>query len=92
VSVDAGIGLARLAHRLAEGAVALDAMHGDVARIVVGGEQIFADLSTLVMDRARRQRLRLAVRASRRRTRIDAEGAGKMLVARDAGPPLLDTT
>jgi hypothetical protein len=40
--IDAGIGLARLAHRLAEGAVALDAMHGRVARVIVGGEEIVA--------------------------------------------------
>src|SRR4029079_6166566 len=31
VSIDAGIGLARLAHRLAEGAIALDAVHGSIA-------------------------------------------------------------
>jgi hypothetical protein len=38
MAVDAGIELARLAHRLADGAVAVDAMHGDIARVVVGGE------------------------------------------------------
>jgi len=40
--VDAGIELVRLTHRFADGAVAVDAMDGDVARVVVGGEQIFA--------------------------------------------------
>ena len=40
--VDAGIELVRLAYRFADGAVAVDAMDGDVARVVVSGEQIFA--------------------------------------------------
>src|SRR5215813_9937821 len=82
--VDAGIKLARLAHRLADGAVAVDAMHGDVARVVVGGEQIFAGSVDAGMDRARRQGLRLAMRREGARDRIDAEGIGQMRGAGDA--------
>ncbi len=42
VAVDAGIDLARLAHLITERAVTLDAMDGDIAGVVVGGEEIFA--------------------------------------------------
>src|SRR5262249_59336807 len=61
MAVDAGIERARLAHRLADGAVAVDAMHGNIARVVVGGEQIFAGPVDAGVDRAGRQGLRLAL-------------------------------
>ena len=86
MSVDAGIGLARLAHRVAEGAVVLDAMHGHVARIIIGGEEIFARFVDAGMDGTRRQRLRLAVRLQGARRGIDAECAGEMLVTRGTRP------
>ena len=52
--VNAGIELARLAHRLANGAITVDTMDGDIARVVVGGEQIFAGLIDAGVDWARR--------------------------------------
>jgi hypothetical protein len=67
-------------------------MDGDVARVVVGGEQIFARPVDAGVNRTRRQGLRLAVRCERARNRIDAEGIGQMRGAGNAGPPLLDTT
>jgi len=76
MAVDAGIEFARLAHRLADGAVAVNAMHGDIARIVVGGEQIFAGAVDASVDRAGRQGLRLAMRREGARARIDAKGIG----------------
>src|SRR5438034_2528961 len=52
--IDAGIELVRLAYRFADGAVAVDAMDGDVARVVVGGKQIFARPVDAGVNRTRR--------------------------------------
>src|SRR5262249_49983355 len=60
--IDAAIDLSRLAYEVADRAVALDRMHRDVARIVVGDEQIVAGAIHAGVDRARRQHLRLAMR------------------------------
>ena len=76
--IDAGIELAGLSHRPADRAVAVDVVHRHVARVVVGGEQIFAGRVDAGMDRARRKRLRLAMRLQRTRAGIDAEGIGAM--------------
>ncbi len=60
----------------AERAVRLDAMDRDVARIVVGGQQIFARAVDAAMHRPRRQRCDVAVRRERAGRRIDAERGG----------------
>jgi len=44
------------------------------------------------VDRARRQRRRVAVQAQRAGRRIDQKGVRAMRVAGDPGPPLLETT
>src|ERR1700716_4419013 len=81
VGVYAGIWLAWLAHHVAERAVALDAMHRDVARIVVGGEQVFARGIDAGVDRTRRQRLRLAMGLQGAGLRIDAGRGGEGVCA-----------
>jgi hypothetical protein len=86
VRIDAGIELARLAHRLAEGAIAIDAMHRDIARVVISGEQISAGSVDAGVNRTRRQRLRLAMQLQPTRERIDAEGGGEVRGASEAGP------
>src|SRR5262249_25913780 len=57
---------------------------GDVARVVVGGEQVFAGLVDAGVDRTRRQGLRLAMRRERARDRVDAEGIRQMRRAGNA--------
>ena len=81
VAEDAGVRLAGLLDRAAERAVAVDAVHGDRARMVEGGQQIFAAAVDAAMDRARRQRLRLAVRRQGAGGGIDPQRARQVLVA-----------
>src|SRR5262245_27460767 len=49
--VDPGIEFAGLAHRLADGAIAVEAVDGDVARSVVGDEEIFPGCVDAGVDR-----------------------------------------
>ena len=69
VGVFAGVEPVGLFHPLAERAVAVDAVDGERARVVVGGQQIFAGDVDAGVDRTRRQAHRLARAASARRSR-----------------------
>src|SRR5207253_2735916 len=50
--IDAGIELAGLSHWLADRAVAVDVVHRHVARVVVGGEEIFAGRADAGIEKA----------------------------------------
>ena len=79
--VNSGVEIAGLRHRCADGAVRTEAMNGHAARRVVGRQQVAAAAVDARVDRARRQRHRIAMRPQRCRRRIDRERAGIMLVA-----------
>jgi len=57
----AGVEVRRLPDLLAKGAVLADAVDGDAARVVVGDERVRTGGVDAVVNRAGRQRLRLAV-------------------------------
>ena len=84
VREDAAIGLLRLLHFLADGAIRGDPVHRDAARAVVGDQRVSAGAIERHMDRARGQRRIRPMRRQRSRAGIDAQRAQKMLVALDA--------
>src|SRR5438132_8885659 len=81
VREDTAVWLRGLLDQVSERAIRVDAVHGDRAWKVEGGQQIPPGRIDAAMDRARRQRLRRAVRRQAARTGIDPEGAGQMRVA-----------
>ena len=91
--INAGIEFLRLRDRRADRAVGVDAMHRDIARVVIGGQQKSAAGIDADMDRARRQRRRIAVQAATRPVAGSIVSAlAKCLSPATPGPPLLDTT
>src|SRR5262249_15839943 len=92
MAVDAGIELAGLAHRLADGAVAVDAMHGDIARGVVGGGQNFAGAVDPGGDRGGRRGLGGAWGGGGAEPGWMRKALARCVVPATPGPPLLDTT
>jgi hypothetical protein len=77
VREDAHVDPSRLRHLRADRAVGVDAMHGDVARIVVADECIRAGGVHAVVDRALRQCPRFPVQLQRA-ARVDAHRAQPM--------------
>ena len=73
-----------LADAFAERTVAVDAMHGEAAWIVIGGEQIFAGAVDAGVDRPRGQRQLRAMRRQRAGCRVDLKCIREMPVAGDA--------
>ena len=84
MGIDAGVEVAGLRHRRADGAVGIDAVNAYRARRVVGGEQIPSAGVDASVDRARRQCRRLAMRPQRSGRRIDRKCTGIMFVAGNA--------
>lgn len=82
--VDAGVRLHRLVHDVADGAVAVDAMHRDVAWVVVGGQQKLPGAIDADVNWPGRKRLRLVVRLQGSGGRIDAERNCNVFIASDA--------
>src|SRR5262249_5183494 len=81
VREDTTVRLRGLTDQVAERAIRVDAVYGGRAWEVEGSQQISPDRIDAAMDRARRQRLRLAVRRQGAGAGIDTEGAGQMRVA-----------
>ena len=84
--INAGIEFFRLRDRRADRAVGIEAMHGDVARIVVRREQICAAGIDAAVDRPRRQRCRCAVHLQCACGRINRQRVGAVRIARDLRP------
>ena len=83
---NAGVQIAGLRQACADRAIGGEPMHGDVARIVVGGQQITAAAIDADMDRPRRQRRRFADKPQCAGCRIDRERVGEVLIAGDTRP------
>jgi hypothetical protein len=84
VRVFAGVGRGRLIDALTQRAILVDTMDGQAARIVEGGEQIFAGFIDAGVDRPGGQRQRRAVRGQLTGRGVDPECIRHMLVARHA--------
>ena len=86
--IDAVIEFFRLRDRRADRAVGIEAMHGDVARIVVGREQILAAGIDAAVYRPRRQCRWRAVYPQCACGLIDRQRVGAMRIARDLRPAI----
>jgi hypothetical protein len=75
-----------MVHDVADDAVAVDAMHRDVAWVVVGGQQKLPDAIDADLNWPGRKRLRLVVRLQGSGGRIDAERICDVFIASDARP------
>ena len=84
---DAEVEPVRLRDRVADRAVGMDAMHRDIARVIVRGQQVPPRAVDAAMHRSRRQRCGRAVRRQRAARRIDAERGRDMLGAGDGARP-----
>jgi hypothetical protein len=82
VPVDARVDGFRLTHFVTGGCIGIDAIDPDPTRIAEGDQQVLGRDVRRYMDRAGRQRYRLAVRRERAGSRIDAERRHVMRVAR----------
>ena len=85
VRVFAGIKRIRLAHLFTQRAVAVDPMHGERARVVIGGQQKLARQIEAGVNGARRQTLRLTVRRERARCGVDPQCMSEIPVAAHPG-------